>query len=121
LTRPVVRSSCRTAKARQNAIGTFGGVLSEQVVGSVQGLPVVTDPSIAITGGAGTNEDYILVMRASDSYLWESAIKTRVLPEIGSGNLTVRMQVYGYLAFTAERQPKSITLVSGTGLAAPTF
>lgn len=109
------------AQGPTNAIGTFAGVVSEQVVGSVQGLPVVTDPSIAITGGAGTNEDYILVMRASDSYLWESSIRTRVLPEIGSGTLTVRLQVYGYLAFTAERQPKSITLVSGTGLVAPTF
>ena len=105
----------------QNAVGAFSGVVSEQVVGSVQGLPVVTDPSISILGGAGTNEDYILVMRASDSYLWESSVRTRVLPEVGSGTLTVRLQVYGYLAFTAERQPKSVTLISGTGLAAPTF
>lgn len=104
-----------------NAIGSFGGVLSEQVVGSVQGLPVVTDPSISILGGASTTEDYILVMRSSDLYLWESSIRTRILPEIGSGTLTVRAQVYGYLAFTAERQPKSVTLVSGTGLIAPTF
>lgn len=104
-----------------NAAGTFAGVLSEQVVGSVQGLPVVTDPSIGILGGTGTNEDYILVMRASDSYLWESAIKTRVLPEVGSGNLTVRLQVYGYIAFTAERQPKSISYVTGSGLSTPSF
>lgn len=104
-----------------NAIGTFGGVVSEQVVGSIMGLPVVTDPSIPTTLGAGTNEDRILVMRASDLYLWESSVRTRVLPEVGSGTLTVRLQVYGYLAFTAERQPKSVSLISGTGLSAPTF
>jgi hypothetical protein len=63
----------------------------------------------------------VIVMRAADSYLWESAIRTRVLPDVGSGTLTVRLQVYGYLAFTAERQPKSICVIGGTGLAAPTF
>lgn len=104
-----------------NSVGTFAGVVSEQVVGSIQGLPVVTDPSIPTNLGAGTNEDRIVVMRASDLYLWESGIKTRVLPEINSGTLNVRLQVYGYLAFTAERQPKSISVISGTGLTTPTF
>lgn len=109
------------AQGPNNAIGTFGGVLTEQVVGSIQGLPVVTDPSIPTNLGSGTNEDRIVVMRASDAYLWESALRTRVLPEIGSGNLTVRLQVYGYLAFTAERQPKAFTVISGSGLSTPTF
>lgn len=116
--RPLIVPS---AQGPTNAIGQFAGVVSEQVVGSVQGLPVVTDPSIPTLLGAGTNEDRIVVMRASDLYLWEGGIRTRVLPEIGSGNLTVRLQVYSYLAFTAERQPKSISVISGTGLTAPTF
>ncbi len=109
------------AQGPNNAAGEFGGVVSQQVVGSVMGLPVVTDPSVTTTNGASTNEDQIIVMRASDCYLWESALKTRVLPDIGSGNLTVRLQVYGYLAFTAERYPTAITLISGTGLATPSF
>lgn len=104
-----------------NAIGSFAGVVSEQVVGSLQGLPVVTDPSIPITDGTGTNEDSIIVMRAQDCVLYESALRTRVLPEVLSGTLQVRTQVYGYLAFTAERQPKSIALLQGSGFAAPTF
>lgn len=105
----------------QNAVASFAAVASQRVVGELQGLPVVTDPSIPITDGAGTNEDSIIVMRASDCVLYESSLRTRVLPEVGSGTLTVRLQVYGYLAFTAERQPKAITVISGTGLAAPTF
>lgn len=104
-----------------NSIATFNGVVSEQVVGSILGVPVVTDPSIPNTLGAGTNEDRIIVMRASDLYLWESPIRTRVLPDIGSGTLTVRLQVYGYLAFTAERQPKSVSILQGTGLTTPSF
>ena len=104
-----------------NAIAAFGTVGSEQVVGSLQGLPVVTDPSIPITDGSGTNEDSIIVMRAQDCILYESSLRTRVLPEVLSGTMQVRVQVYGYLAFTAERQPKSLTILSGSGFATPSF
>lgn len=105
----------------QNQIGTFSAVATQQVVGNLQGLPVVTDPSIPTNLGAGTNEDVILVMKADDLLLYESSVRSRVLPDVGSGNLTVRLQVYGYLAFTAERYPKSISKITGTGLQAPTF
>jgi HK97 family phage major capsid protein len=105
----------------QNSVATFDGVVSQQVVGSLQGLPVVTDPNIPINLGAGTNEDIILVMRASDLLLWESSIRSRVLPEVGSGTLTVRLQVYGYIAFSAERYPKSTSILGGTGLVTPAF
>lgn len=105
----------------QNAIGTLGAVASQQVVGSLHGLPVVTDPSMPINLGASTTEDVIHVLRASDVLLYESGIRSRVLPEVGSGNLTVRLQVYGYLAFTAARYPASVVEIGGTGLIAPTF
>jgi len=105
----------------QNAIATLGAVAAEQVVGQMHGLPVVTDPNLPTTLGAGTNEDVILVMRASDLLLYESGIRTRVLPDVGSGTLTVRLQVYGYLAFTGGRYPKSVVEIGGAGLVAPTF
>lgn len=109
------------ANGQMNAAATFNGVVSEQVVGTIQGVPVITDPSVTILSGASTTEDKLFIMRASDCMLWESGIKTRVLPDVGSGTLTVRLQVYGYLAFTAERYPKAISIVSGTGLVTPTF
>ncbi|MFD7793629.1 phage major capsid protein [Streptomyces sp. NPDC059759] len=105
----------------QNAVATLGVVGSQQVVGSMHGLPVVTDPSMPTNLGAGTNEDVIHVLRASDLILYESGIRSRVLPEVGSGNLTVRLQVYGYLAFTAARYPQSVVEIGGTGLVAPSF
>lgn len=116
--RPLVVPS---GQGPSNAIAAFGTVGSEQVVGSLQGLPVVTDPSIPITDGTGTNEDSIIVMRAQDCILYESSLRTRVLPEVLSGTMQVRVQVYGYLAFTAERQPKSLTILSGSGFATPSF
>lgn len=105
----------------QNAIATLGAVAAEQVVGNMHGLPVVTDPNLPTTLGTGTNEDVIHVLRASDLLLFESSIRSRVLPEVGSGTLTVRLQVYGYLAFTAARYPKSVVEIGGTALAAPSF
>jgi HK97 family phage major capsid protein len=101
-----------------NAAGILEEVASQQVVGSIQGLPVVTDPNIATTSGAGT-EDIVYVLRASDAVLWESGIRARVLPETKSQNLTVLLQLYGYLAFSAARYPQSVVEI--TGLTAPTF
>jgi HK97 family phage major capsid protein len=109
------------AQGPNNALGTFGGVHSEGYVGDIMGLPVYVDPSIPTTLGAATNEDTIVVMRSEDLILFESGIKTRVLPDVGSGTLTIRLQVYKYMAFTAERLPASITLITGTGLVSPSF
>jgi HK97 family phage major capsid protein len=109
------------AGSPMNAIATTDGVAMEQVVGHMHGLPVVTDPSLPTTLGVGTNEDVIHVLRASDLLLYESGIRTRVLPDVGSGNLTVRLQVYGYIAFTAARYAQSVVEIGGAGLAAPTF
>lgn len=105
----------------QNAMATLGEVASQGVVGQLHGLPVVVDPNMPAALGSGTNEDVIHVLRASDLRLWESGIRTRVLPEVGSGTLTTRLQVYGYLAFTAARYPKSVVEIGGSALAAPTF
>ena len=113
--------------APQNAAGILTSVDSQQVVGSVQGLPVVTDPNIPTN--VNSDQDIILVMRASDHILWESSIRTRALPSasgaaenvFGARTLTTTLQVYGYLAFTAARYPQSTVLIGGTGLAPPSF
>lgn len=102
-----------------NAAGIITDVAAEQVVGNMHGLPVITDPNLPTNLGAGTNQDPILIMRATDHILWESGVRTRAYPETLSGQLTVRLQVFGYLAFTAARFAASTAHV--TGLIAPTF
>jgi hypothetical protein len=102
-----------------NAVSTLT-VASEGIVGTLQGLPVVVDPSIPTTLGGGT-EDVIIIIRASDMWLWESSLRTRVLPDVGSGTLTTRLQVYGYVAAQFARYPKATSTITGTGLIAPTF
>jgi HK97 family phage major capsid protein len=101
-----------------NAAGVLTDVASQQVVGQMHGLPVITDPNISTTSGGGTEDD-VFVLRASDIILWESGIRARVLPETKAQNLTVLLQIYNYLAFSAARYPQSVAVI--TGLTAPTF
>ena len=86
------------------------------LVGTIQGVPVFIDATVTKT--YATNQSPILVGKFSDSYLFESGVKTRVLPDVLSSNLTVRFQVYGYAAL-AHRFNKSISAISGTGTVAP--
>lgn len=104
----------------QNSSATMNEVTAEGAAGTLLGLPVYLDPNIPTNLGGGT-EDIIIVGRFSDALLFESSIRTRVLPDIGSGTLTVRLQVYGYAALAAGRWPKSFATVGGSGLIAPTF
>ncbi len=109
------------ASGPTNAVGNMNVPATEGYVGKIMGLNTYVDPGLPITNGAGTNEDVIVVMRSQDLLLFESNIKTRVLPDVGSGTLTVRLQTYAYIGFTAARYPASISVVSGSGLSAPVF
>lgn len=104
--------------------GQFNRGVGSQDLGLVAGplgLTEVTDANIGTTYGASTNEDEIYVIRASDMLLWEGPVQTRVYPEVGSGTLTVRLMLWAYSAFASGRFPKSISIVSGTGLVTPGF
>ncbi len=100
------------------ALQTGGDV--EGPVGRVLNFPLLADGNIPANLGAGTNEDRIATMRTSDLFLWEGSMRTRVLQEVLSGTLQVRLQVYNYAAFMPNRRPETISVISGTGLVAPT-
>ena len=103
-----------------NAAGILTDVDSQQIVGTTHGLPIVTDPNITTTaGGSPGDQDIIYVLRASDLVLWESGVRARVLPEVKAQNLTVVLQVFNYLAFSAGRYPQSVVEI--TGLTAPSW
>lgn len=94
-----------------------------QLVGMLQGLPVLVDANIPTTVGAGT-EDVVLGNRMDDLYLMEEGdgMPRRFrFDDVGSANLTVKLLVYAYSAFSAERYGAATSLVTGTGLIAPTF
>lgn len=98
-------------------------------VGFYQGLPVVLDANVPVN--IGTNvEDVILAMNNDHGLLWEDGdgAPTELRFEQTLGNqLTVKLVVYGYAAFTAGRYPLAFSRIGGAdstatfGLVAPTF
>jgi HK97 family phage major capsid protein len=109
------------SEGRTNAMAAFPGVAAEAMVGTMQGIPVLADGSIPLNLGAATNEDLVFVLRTPDLLLYESTPRIRVFPDVLSGTLQVRLQAVEYLAFSAERYPTSVTMISGTGLVVPAF
>ncbi len=120
--RPLVESS---------AMGPFNVAALEESMVPAEGLAgrapfgpnVYIDANVPSTdngSGAltGTN-DVAIAAKWDDLWLFEGALRTRVLPEILSGTLEIRYQVFNYVAFLA-RYGQSIAIAQGTGMAAPT-
>lgn len=94
---------------------------AQGVVGQIAGLDVVVDPQIPVNLGAGTNQDAIIVTRASDQILWEGDLKAEAFRETKADQLSVLLRVYNYAAFTAGRYAPSTAVINGTGLVTPAF
>jgi HK97 family phage major capsid protein len=112
------------ANGPMNAIGVGAGASSYGNSGyQMLGLPIITDASVGTTYGAATNQDEIYCVAAPEMHLWEQPGSPFALSfdATGAGNLTVKSVVYGYAAFSAERYPLAASIISGTGLVAPTF
>jgi HK97 family phage major capsid protein len=77
---------------------TFGGTTNPQIT-------TVSAGTFAPTPGSGTNANYtpMLAERASDMFLWEGEMRSRVLSEVLSGTLQVRFQIYNYVAYLTNR------------------
>lgn len=107
-----------------NAMATGAGASAYGNSGySLMGLPVITDASVVTTAGAGSNQDKIYCVAAAEMHLWEQAGSPFALnfDATGASNLTIKSVVYGYAAFSAGRYPTAASIISGTGLVAPSF
>ena len=101
-----------TAGGPMNAFGVNENAgAAAGYVGTILGVPTYLDATIPLVS---TTHQPILVGRFSDSYLFESGVRSRVLTDVLSANLTVRFQVYGYVAL-AHRFANSIAKITGTG------
>lgn len=113
-----------TSNGPQNAVGVGNGSVVYGNSGySIAGLPVITDANVITTNGAGSNEDVIIIGNTQESHLWETANAPFMLrfEDVKSAELEVKMVVYGYSAYTANRYPNAFALIGGTGLVTPTF
>lgn len=112
------------ANGPMNSYGQGAGPMGYGATGyTLQGLDVVTDGNVPINLGGGTNEDRIIIVSGRELIYWEdpaAPLQLRLEQPLGD-SLQIRFVVYGYSAFTAERQPKATSVISGTGLVTPTF
>ena len=106
---------------QQGGLFQAAGTQDGGVTGVIAGLPVILDANIGTAYGTGTDQDEIFVVRAPDMPLMEGPIRTRVMEQVLSGDLAVRLQLFNYSAFASERYAKAIAIISGTGLVTPTF
>jgi HK97 family phage major capsid protein len=104
-----------------NAVGNMGEQASQGYAGHMMGLPVFLDATIPTNGGAGTNQDSIIVARMADLMLWEGNIKAEAFAQTYANQMSIFVRLYNYMSFQPARFPASISVISGTGLVAPTF
>jgi HK97 family phage major capsid protein len=106
-----------------NAMGTGNGTPTYGNSGySILGLPIIVDANISTGQGTSTNQDTIFVVDLNETHLWEeAAAPTYVTFEEPSGKVAINIVLFGMSAFTAERYPKAVAQINGTGLATPSF
>ena len=101
------------------------GTQDTALTNMLAGLRVVNDPNVRSTDGASTNQDEVYVVRSEDLILWEGPLQAEVMtqttPPTTADTLSVRLRLFAYSAFASGRFPKSISVISGTGLTTPSF
>lgn len=87
------------------------------------GLKVVVDNNIATNLGAGTNEDEIYIVPATECHLWEDPNAPLFIraEQPKAANLGVLLVAYSYFAYTFARYTNGTGKIAGTGLVTPTF
>ena len=108
-----------------NAVAVGSGAVQYGNSGySIAGLPVVTDATVSVAQGSGTNQDTIYIGNAQELHLWEQGNGDPMMLRFEqplAAKLEVLAVVYGYAAFTANRYPNAWAQINGTGLVTPTF
>ena len=119
--RPLVEMNTATAF---NPGATEAPLTAEGFVGNLSfGPGAYIDANVPSTDNgsgvlSGTN-DVAIAAKWDDVWLFEGELRTRVLPEVLSGTLEVRFQVYNYVAALV-RYGQSLAIAQGTYFAAPT-
>ena len=104
-----------------NSMANPGSALAAGHVDSVLGMDVFTDPNIAVSTGAGTNQDTVLMFPAADVWLWESDRRAEAFTAPYANSLGVLLRVFNYAAQIPDRYLASLGQLTGTGLVTPVF
>lgn len=103
----------------QNQQGAVRLKSAEGVVGEIAGVPVIADASVPTT--LNTSRDAILCAVPQEWLLFTGDARFEVDLASRFSNFGATFRAVQPMAFTAARYPGSISAITGTGLAAPTF
>lgn len=82
---------------------------------NLNGLAFFEDANLPVVSG----DDVAIVSRMQENCLYESPVVTRALPQTYGAQLSVLLQLYNYMAFTAARYPTANVAITGSGMANP--
>lgn len=100
-----------------NIVGSADGN-TYQDGGSLLGCKLVQSGGVPSNLGGGTNETRVIAADFRDIYLWEDPNAPLFIraEQPAAASLGVLYVIYSYSAFTAGRQPKGVSVISGTGM-----
>jgi len=99
-----------------NAFGSAGEPTAQGMAGTFAGLPVYVDPALTVASG----NEFVLIMRASDAWLWESELYVASFDAPYANSLGVLFRAHAYSALV-NRYTASVQAMTGTGLAKVTL
>lgn len=88
---------------------------------AIHGLPVYVDANLPITGGAGTNEDSILVADWKQQYTWLGPIMVDLDRSIMFKQSGVTVRARRYFATMVAHRDDAFAKITGTGFVTPSF
>jgi HK97 family phage major capsid protein len=106
-----------------NVLASGDAALTGQIVGTIHGIPVLTDAGVPTNLNGTWATDAVVVTKREEVLFWEEpgAPMSVQLEEVLRDQLSIRFVLEGASAFTAERRTEATQIITGTGLVAPTF
>jgi HK97 family phage major capsid protein len=99
-----------------NLIAQNNDAVAQGVAGNMGGIPIVEDANVPVNLGGGTNEARIVLANKRTLVTFEGVPRFKVADQTSITTLQYQFVLYGYYGAAFPRQPKMISVVSGTGL-----
>jgi HK97 family phage major capsid protein len=115
--RPVVL----TNGAGFNNVAISGEPTAKGAAGVLANLPVYTDNNVPTNKGAGTNQDEVFVLRASDVFLYEGELALESFDSTYANQNSILYRALEFAGMIPDRYSASVNIISGTGLVTPTL
>ena len=101
-----------------NALGQFDPndvPSAPTIAGNIAGLGIVVDANVPVNLGGGTNESRYIMLNRRGFDIYETQPVFKIADQTSIGTLQYQFVLYGYYGVVS-RQPKMISVVSGTGM-----